>query len=216
MLDMKTQRVKLQQYQKRLEGALEAQTKTASQLVRAGKKDRALLVLKHKKLQQKQLEQTDELLLKIEEMINSVEFAQMEASVFANLKTGLNSLKEIQSQMDIEQIDILREETQEAFTYQRQLEEALYGKLTDEDEGALESELDSLLEELGEVVPKQVEKVVVVVDTKTDAVEDETPVIELPEVPSNPLPVIEDPISSSSSSSSSSREPQKRVLVEAS
>jgi len=77
-------------------------------------------------------------------MIDSVEFAQMEQKVFESLKAGNEVLKEIHSQMSIDEIDQLMEDTQEAIAYQKEIEEALSGQLTSEDEDAVLEELEEL------------------------------------------------------------------------
>lgn len=57
-------------------------------------------------------------------------------------------LKEIHSQMSLEEIDNLMLDTQEAMEYQRQIEEALSGQLTVEDEDAVLAELEELEKEV--------------------------------------------------------------------
>jgi len=107
----------------------------------------ALLALKKKRYQEQLLSKTEAQLSNIQGMIDSIEFAQMELKVFEGLKQGNAVLKEIHSQMSIEEIDNLMLDTQEAIAYQNQIEEALSGKLTDEDEEAVMAEFDALEKE---------------------------------------------------------------------
>ena len=97
---------------------IERETDVARKLLRAKKKDRALLVLKKKKYQTKMLEQTDGQLLNIEEMVESIEFAHLQQKVFDALKNGSDSLQKINSEMDIDAVEQLMSDTAEAVAYQ--------------------------------------------------------------------------------------------------
>jgi len=134
VLDLKVQRDKLKQYQKKCEQVVTKETQLAKDLLKQEKRKQALLALKKKKYQEQLLSKTDAQLSNIQEMIDSIEFAQMEKKIFDSLKEGNTVLKEIHSQMSIEDIDNLMLDTQEAIEYQNQVEEALYGKLSSEDE----------------------------------------------------------------------------------
>jgi len=77
-------------------------------------------------------------------MIGSIEFAQMEQKIFEGLKQGNQVLQEINSQMSIEEVENLMLDTEEAIAYQNEISEILSGKLTNEDEDAIEEEYAAL------------------------------------------------------------------------
>ena len=59
VLELKKQRDKLKQYQKKIEGNLESDRQLAKRLLKEGKKDRAKLMLRKKKYQESLLARTD-------------------------------------------------------------------------------------------------------------------------------------------------------------
>ncbi|PRP83784.1 charged multivesicular body protein 6-B [Planoprotostelium fungivorum] len=147
VLDLKVQRDKLKQYKKKCEGMAERETKVAKELLAAGKKKEALLALKKKKYQLSLLEKTEGQLSNVGEMIDSIEFAQIEVKVFEGLKEGTKVLKELNDQMKIEDVEKLMEEAAEANETRQRIEEALSGKLTEDDEEEVLAELAKLEEE---------------------------------------------------------------------
>lgn len=58
VLQMKQQRDKLKQHRRQLETRLERERQVASRLVKEGKKDRALIILRKKKYMEKMIEKT--------------------------------------------------------------------------------------------------------------------------------------------------------------
>ena len=59
VLELKKQRDKLKQYQRKIEGNLESDRQLAKKLLKDGKKDRAKLLLRKKKYQESILTRTD-------------------------------------------------------------------------------------------------------------------------------------------------------------
>ncbi|XP_076029950.1 charged multivesicular body protein 6-A-like [Oratosquilla oratoria] len=171
VLQLKTTRDKIRQYQKRNEGTLEKDRQLAKKLLTDGKKDRAKLLLRKKKFIEQQLNNTDNQLENIEKMIQDIEFAQIEIQVVDSLKEGNESLKKINEMMNIEDVERILDETQEAVEKQREIDELLSGALTAEDEGEVEDELQALI---ADSVKKQLP------DAPTAA---ENPEVELPDVP---------------------------------
>jgi len=152
------QRDKLTTYQKKCTLVINKETELARTLLKEGKKKQAILALKKKKYQEQLLTKSENQLSSLQEMIDSVEFSQMEQKVFESLKAGNDVLKEIHSQMSIDEIDQLMEDTQEAIAYQKEIEEALAGQLTSEDEDDVLAELEELERATLEMpsVPKEV------------------------------------------------------------
>ncbi|XP_036389645.1 charged multivesicular body protein 6-like [Megalops cyprinoides] len=163
ILQLKQQRDKLKQYQKKITVQLEKERLLAKQLLKDGKKEKALLLLKKKRYQDQLLDKTENQIGNLERMVQDIEFAQIEMKVIEGLKVGNDCLKKMHEVMSIEEVERILDETQEAVEYQRQIDDMLAGSLTQEDEDAVLAELEALTQ--GEDV-------------------------ELPEVPSEPLPEV--------------------------
>uniref|UniRef100_A0AAA9RZR3 Charged multivesicular body protein 6 n=1 Tax=Bos taurus TaxID=9913 RepID=A0AAA9RZR3_BOVIN len=160
ILQLKQQRDKLKQYQKRITQQLEREREIARQLLRDGRKERAKLLLKKKRYREQLLDKTENQITSLETMVQSIEFTQIEMKVIEGLKIGNECLNKMHQVMSIEEVERILDETQEAVDYQRQIDELLAGSFTQEDEDAILEELDAITQEQ----------------------------IELPAVPSEPLP----------------------------
>lgn len=160
ILQLKQQRDKLKQYQRRITQQLEREREVARQLLREGKKERAKLLLKKKRYREQLLDKTENQISSLESMVQSIEFTQIEMKVMEGLQVGNECLKKMHQVMSIEEVERILDETQEAVEYQRQIDELLAGNLTQEDEEAILEELDAITQEQ----------------------------VELPDVPSEPLP----------------------------
>lgn len=81
VLQLKQQRDKLKQYQKRIELNLEKDRQLAKTLLTNGKRERAKLLLKKKHYQEQLLSNTDSQLENLERLVHDIEFAQIEIQV---------------------------------------------------------------------------------------------------------------------------------------
>ncbi|KAK9530889.1 hypothetical protein VZT92_012363 [Zoarces viviparus] len=166
VLQLKQQRDKLRQYQKRINLQLEKERLLAKQLLRNGKKDKALLLLKKKRYQDQLLDKTENQIGNLERMVQDLEFAQIETKVIQGLKVGNECLKKMHEVMSVEEVERIMDETQDAIEYQRQIDDMLAGSLTQEDEDAVLAELEAI--------------------TQGDVELPEVPEDELPDVPEVP------------------------------
>jgi hypothetical protein len=115
---MKNQRDKLQQYQKRITIVSERETEVARECLRRGDKKKALVALRRKKYQESLLENTDKQLAQLEQLVNDVEFARVQADVIYGLKQGTDVLKMMNKEIGgIEAVDQLLGEAEEARAY---------------------------------------------------------------------------------------------------
>ncbi|PBL01224.1 hypothetical protein ARMGADRAFT_1160449 [Armillaria gallica] len=174
ILDLKLQRDKLRQYQKKIQVILDREHAIAKEHLAAGRKDRAVVALRRRKYQQSLLLKTDGQLENLEQLVASIEFSLIEVSVVHGIKQGNDVLKEIHKELNVEQVEKLLEESHEAREYQKEIGELLANQLSLDDEDAVQAELLELqAEALG--VPSQ------------------TPPVVLPDVPtSEPVqPVLE-------------------------
>ncbi|KAK7468779.1 Vacuolar protein sorting-associated protein 20 [Stygiomarasmius scandens] len=144
ILDLKLQRDKVKQYQKKLQGILDREEAIAKTHLAAGQKDRALIALRRRKYQQSLLAKTDGQLENLEQLVSSIEFSLVEVSVLHGLKQGNDVLKEIHKEMNPESVERLLEETAEARAYQQEINEMLSNNLSLDEEDAVQSELREL------------------------------------------------------------------------
>ncbi|KAL1497245.1 hypothetical protein ABEB36_008237 [Hypothenemus hampei] len=155
VLQLKQQRDKLRQYQKRIELTLASDRVLAKKLLGKGQKDRALLLLKKKRYQEQLLLKTEGQLENLEKLTHDIEFTQIELQVFEGLKQGNEALKKVNDAMNIADIERILDETREAKEKQDEISSLLSGVLTQEDEDAVENELAEILKEQMPEVPTE-------------------------------------------------------------
>ncbi|KAK1961780.1 Snf7 family protein [Colletotrichum sublineola] len=145
ILDLKLQRDKLHQYQRRITVLTDKETAVAKQMLAKGDKPRALLALRRKKYQESLLQKTDAQLEQLEKLTSSVEFAMIQKDVVFGLQQGTKVLKEIHSEMGgIEHVEKLMGETADAIAYQKEVSDMLGGRISVQDEEEVEEELAAL------------------------------------------------------------------------
>lgn len=162
ILQLKQQRDKLRQYQKKINLRLETDRQLAKRLLHEGKREKALLLLKKKRYQENLLDKTDNQISNLETMVQELEFAQIEKKVLDGLKVGNECLKKMHEVMSIEEVERIMDETQDAIEYQQRIDEILSGSLTQDDEDAVLAELEAITQgdvELPEVPKEQLPEV---------------------------------------------------------
>ncbi|XP_061830222.1 charged multivesicular body protein 6-like isoform X2 [Nerophis lumbriciformis] len=122
VLQLKQQRDKLKQYQKRITLHQEKEHLLAKQLLKDGRKEKALLLLKKKRYQDQLLDKTENQISNIERMVQDIEFMQIELKVIEGLQAGNDCLKSMHQEID----------------------DMLAGALTQEDEDAVLAELEAI------------------------------------------------------------------------
>ena len=136
---------------------VESEAGTIDQKIRAllkdKKKDKALFLLKIKKMKEKQLKESQDAMLNLEQMIGSIETEQQQVEVFAAMKEGTSELQRIHEIMSVEAVEKLMEENQEALDTQEEISELLAGSAVAADiEAEAEAELAQLdLDEANEI-----------------------------------------------------------------
>ena len=119
ILDMKNQRDKLRQYQKRITVLTDREKAIAKECLAKGDTHRAKLALRRKKYQEGLIQKTDAQLAQLEQLTSDVEFALVQKDVLYGLQQGTAVLKEIHKEMGgIENVEKLLGENAEARAYQ--------------------------------------------------------------------------------------------------
>ncbi|CAG2229072.1 charged multivesicular body protein 6-A-like [Mytilus galloprovincialis] len=146
VLQLKQQRDKLKQYQKKINVQIEKDRNVAKQLLHDGRKDKAKLMLRKKKFQESLLEKTDGQLDNIDRMVTDLEFAQVESQVVQGLKVGNESLKKLHQLLSLEDVEKIMDETREGIEYQQEIDDLLSGGLSAQDEDDVLAELDAIVQ----------------------------------------------------------------------
>ncbi|EUC33767.1 hypothetical protein COCVIDRAFT_21494 [Bipolaris victoriae FI3] len=145
ILDMKNQRDKLRQYQKRITILTDREKEIAKQCLAKGDTKSAKLALRRKKYQESLLSKTDSQLAQLEVLTSDIEFALVQKDVLYGLQQGTAVLKEIHKEMGgIENVEKLLGENEEARAYQEEISEMLANKMSNQDEDEVEDELEAL------------------------------------------------------------------------
>uniref|UniRef100_A0A131XK71 Protein-sorting related protein n=1 Tax=Hyalomma excavatum TaxID=257692 RepID=A0A131XK71_9ACAR len=147
ILQLKQQRDKIKQYQKKILLSLENERQLARRLLHEGRKEKAKLLLRKKRFMEQILEKTDGQLTNLERMVHDIEYAQIEIQVVEGLKVGNESLKKLHEVLSVEAIEKLMDETQEGIEKQKEIDDLLSGQLTAEDDEAVLAELEALVSE---------------------------------------------------------------------
>lgn len=144
ILDLKRQRDKIKQYQKRLSVVQNREHTLAKQCLQQGDRKRALIFLRKEQYQKQMILKTDEQLSVLEELVSSIEFAQVQRDVAFGLEQGASVLKEINSEMSLEKIEKIMDDSAEGRMYQEEVSQLLSERITNSDELAVERELEQI------------------------------------------------------------------------
>ncbi|OCF30428.1 charged multivesicular body protein 6 [Kwoniella heveanensis BCC8398] len=153
ILDLKLQRDKMKQYQKRLQVVLDREQDIAKEALKAGNKTRALTALRQKKYQEQLLAKTDSQLMTLQELVSTIEFTQIQNTVIHGLEMGADVLKQLHAEMSLEKVEKLMDQTREGVEYQREIDEALMSRMSPEEEEAVQAELEELQREALPAIP---------------------------------------------------------------
>lgn len=144
VLELKNARDRLKKYKKKLDSESERLHEQAKDLVRAKKNDRALIILKLRKHKQQGVENVEGQLLSVLQMIEDVEWSSMNVSILKALKVGTDALNQIHSEISVDEVAALMEDTNNAIEVENQINALFAGQFTSEDDLSLLEELNQL------------------------------------------------------------------------
>ncbi len=200
MLDLKNSRDKLKRYRKKLDADTVRLQDRARELVSQKQNNRALTLLKLKSFKTKEADKVDAQLFNVLNMIQNVEWESQNIMVLKALKEGTEALNKMHSEMPLETVESILEESNEAIETENSISELLRGKFSAEEE-------DSLAEEYAALVSAMEAETQSAGATSTSATRAE---LQLPAPPS--IPVL--PFAPAGSISTLSRNQSDRLAVE--
>eukprot|EP01040_Poterioochromonas_malhamensis_P012700 gene12700-13909_t len=150
ILDLKNSKDRLKKYKKKLEGESGKLTEQAKHHIRQQQKDRALLILKLKRMKEQEVDKIDKQLLSVMEMIDNIEWEYTNLKVLQALQEGNRALNKLHNEMSYEDVVALLDETNEAIEVENQINQLIAGQFNPIDETELQNELAELM---GEKLP---------------------------------------------------------------
>ena len=146
LLELKVQRDKLKQYEKKLQLVINRELEIAKQQLVNKNHHAARLALSKKKYQEQLLEKTGVQLFNIEQLANSIEYALVEQEILNGLEQGNLVLKEIHKETNLDRVEQILDDTADAIAYQNEIQDLLSNNLSAQDEQDILEQLDELIQ----------------------------------------------------------------------
>lgn len=145
-LELKRARDRLRRQQDAAELCIKQEKDLAKELITKGQKSKAVLVLKRKAMKEKLLERARAQMLNVEQMIENIAEADNNLKVFEQLKLGNATLKDLQSQMSIDDINDILDDTAESIRVQEEIGAALSQSLNTTEQAEIDAEVAAMME----------------------------------------------------------------------
>lgn len=147
ILELKVQRDKLKQYEKKIRVVVDREMEIARKQVELGNHGAARIALLKKKYQLSLLEKTANHLMNIEQLTGTIEYALVEQQILEKLQIGSTVLSQIHKEMDLDKVERIMDDTADGIAYQKEIEETMARDLTPQDEEDIMKELDLLAQQ---------------------------------------------------------------------
>ena len=143
-LDVRKGKVRLTKWQKYLEKETGRLHESAKELMRAGKREKAMVVLKLKKMKVNALSTSQDQMLNLENLLLQIEQEEMSIEMVQAVKNGTEALDMIHQVMSVEHVEKLMEDNEEALAKVQEIDDLLTNSDFSIDEFELEKELAGL------------------------------------------------------------------------
>jgi charged multivesicular body protein 6 len=147
ILELKVQRDKLKQYEKKLILVIDRELEIAKQQLKLKNHHAARLALSKKKYQEQLLAKTSNQLMTIEQLTQTIEYALVEQDIINRLQLGNTVLSQIHDEMGIEKVEKIMEDTADGIAYQKEIQDMISQNFNEEDEQDIMDQLDKLVED---------------------------------------------------------------------
>lgn len=151
IFQLKQQRDKLKQYQKRMSTIIDKQTELAKKAIVNNQPDRAKFYLRSKKQQESMINTTFDQLTNLEQIIGTIEFKLIEKDVIYGLQQGNQVLQKLNNEMKVEKIESIIDQLEDEKLKVDEVTELLGSvgpQLNRLEENEVDQELKNLEEEI--------------------------------------------------------------------
>ena len=155
ILDLKVARDKCKKYQVKLEAEADKLKAKAAVLLRQGQKDRALLMMKIRKMRMTAYETATKQQLQLEEMTVRIESAANTQQVVEGLKQGNEVLKGIHQVMSVVAVDEVMDDLRESQAIEDEIASRLGEAYANVDQTEVEAEYAAMIEAESAAVAEQ-------------------------------------------------------------
>eukprot|EP00040_Diaphanoeca_grandis_P044636 m.13057 g.13057 ORF g.13057 m.13057 type:complete len:220 (+) comp9575_c0_seq1:124-783(+) len=153
VLKIKTQRDRLTKYQKKITAINDKLRDSAKILAKKGQKEKALAMLKKRRVQETMLKQTDGQISNLEDMVQNIEVTKLSNEMLDAMKGGNDALKILQENYSVDDVADIMDDAKDGIEYANEIAELTAGKLTAEDDVDIDAELAAFLAIGEEPVP---------------------------------------------------------------
>jgi charged multivesicular body protein 6 len=150
VLDLKVKRDHLKRYEAQQEHLQEQEHAQARALAKAGKRDKAALILKQKKLRQVYIDRALGLLQNILQTIDAIESQQRLLEIVNCMREANDLMNHLKSLMSIEEIERLRDDLADHQARVNGIQDLIIRDLSGRDNADVEDEYEHMLADLDE------------------------------------------------------------------
>lgn len=147
ILSMKLARDRVSRLQREYERDAERYRQKAMELAKEGKRPLARMILRRHKLQEKYVIDSESSLFRLEQLLLSMETAEVQRDVLGHIERGTKLIQSYQKEMDRFRVDGLMLDTNDALMEWASMDASLQLSLSDEMEGQVEAAMDDLCPE---------------------------------------------------------------------